>query len=180
MQQSAGGGGVIGSAATDITNPYETMPCACIYCFACLAQRIANEEGEGWTCLRCGELVNACRPWSGDIWEESFAQAQPASSGNAKTVGFATMPKFGTDRGDEEEKGHLQEVDPMPEAEHVPPALDVGDRTAMDDTRNFDLGALSESNEWARASEEHSSSDEQSEEYDEDEEEEGEELEFDQ
>ncbi|RKU43522.1 peroxisome assembly protein (Peroxin-2) [Coniochaeta pulveracea] len=80
---AAGAGGVVGSAQTDITNPYETIPCACIYCFVCLATRIEREEGEGWTCLRCGELVKECRPWNGDVLEP------PKKSPSAKTVGFA-------------------------------------------------------------------------------------------
>ncbi|RDA89525.1 hypothetical protein CP533_1516 [Ophiocordyceps camponoti-saundersi (nom. inval.)] len=49
--------GVVGSAQTDVTNPYETVPCGCVYCFVCLATRLEREEGEGWTCLRCGEHV---------------------------------------------------------------------------------------------------------------------------
>lgn len=67
---SGASGGVIGSAQTDVTNPYETIPCGCIYCFVCLAQRLEAEEGEGWICLRCGETVKECRPWSGDVMEE--------------------------------------------------------------------------------------------------------------
>jgi len=73
--------GVIGSAQTDITNPYETIPCGCIYCFVCIATRLEREEGEGWTCLRCGETVKACKPWNGDVLEP----AKPA----AKTVAFS-------------------------------------------------------------------------------------------
>ena len=55
-------GGVIGSAATDITNPYETIPCGCIYCFVCLAQRIEAEEGEGFR-LQTGLIIppNSCQ-----------------------------------------------------------------------------------------------------------------------
>ncbi|OCL14598.1 hypothetical protein AOQ84DRAFT_308619, partial [Glonium stellatum] len=67
---AGGGGGVVGSVATDITNPYEAVPCGCVYCFVCLAQRIAGEDGEGWTCLRCGETVRECRAWNGDVLEE--------------------------------------------------------------------------------------------------------------
>ena len=59
--------GVIGSAQTDITNPYEGLPCGCVYCFVCLAQRLEGEDGEGWVCLRCGEIIKECRPWSGDV-----------------------------------------------------------------------------------------------------------------
>ncbi|KAF1942395.1 peroxisomal biogenesis factor 2 [Clathrospora elynae] len=179
LASSASGGGVVGSSATDITNPYETVPCGCIYCFACIAQRIANEEGEGWTCLRCGALVKECRPWSGDIIEEqqrrrSYSHSEEDRPTTAKSVGFATAEM------EADEKARLREVDPVPEHE------DASGATASDDgimrtglTRGLDLGEslFTESSEWARASEDRSSSeDEQSEEYDEDEEEEGEEL----
>ncbi|XXH05590.1 hypothetical protein Hte_012022 [Hypoxylon texense] len=76
--------GVVGSAQTDITNPYETIPCGCVYCFVCLATRLEREEGEGWTCLRCGELVKECKPWSGDVLEEQTKQPPPTT----KHVGF--------------------------------------------------------------------------------------------
>lgn len=75
--------GTVGSAQTDITNPYEAIPCGCIYCFVCLATRIEREEGEGWTCLRCGELVKECKPWGGDVL------SPPAKSPAVKTVVFA-------------------------------------------------------------------------------------------
>ena len=77
-------GGVIGSAQTDITNPYETIPCGCIYCFVCITEKLEAEEGEGWSCLRCGEIVKQCKPWNGDVLEET-----PRSSSNGKVVGFA-------------------------------------------------------------------------------------------
>ncbi|KAF2720867.1 hypothetical protein K431DRAFT_285339 [Polychaeton citri CBS 116435] len=67
LASASGGGGVVGSAATDVTNPYQAEPCKCIYCFVCLAQKLEAEEGEGWTCLRCGEVVMECRPWDGDV-----------------------------------------------------------------------------------------------------------------
>ena len=68
---SGASGGVIGSAQTDVTNPYETIPCRCVYCFVCVATRLEGEEGEGWVCLRCGELVKECKPWAGDVLEET-------------------------------------------------------------------------------------------------------------
>ncbi|KAJ6152777.1 peroxin-2 Pex2-Penicillium chrysogenum [Penicillium chrysogenum] len=77
-------GGIVGSAQTDITNPYETVPCGCIYCFVCIVQKIEAEEGQGWSCLRCGEVVKKCQPWNGDVLEE--ARSQP---GTGKIVGFA-------------------------------------------------------------------------------------------
>ncbi|KAH3920636.1 hypothetical protein HBH56_007640 [Parastagonospora nodorum] len=179
IASSAGGGGVVGSAATDITNPYEAEGCGCIYCFACIAQRIANEEGEGWTCLRCGETVKECRPWTGDIIEEKRPERPETrdSTANSKVVGFATAEYSST----EEEKAALRQVDPMPDSS--PALLPEQDDDGLEKTRGLDLGeslAFTESSEWARASEDRSDSSEpedtQSEEYDEDEEEEGEEL----
>jgi peroxin-2 len=162
--------GVVGSAATDVTNPYEAMGCGCIYCFACLAQRLAHEEGEGWTCLRCGDIVKECRPWNGDVIEQRPRYEElHERPGTGKSVGFAT---------EGEEKAVLREVDPMPEHENVTDEAEQG-ILGTTQTRGLDLGEslFTDTSEWARASEHRSSSeDEQSEEYDEDEEEEGEEL----
>lgn len=97
---SAASGGVIGSAQTDITNPYETIPCGCIYCFVCLAGRIQAEEGEGWTCLRCAEVVKECKPWSGDVLEEP-----PKSSSSSRKVGFSDSAAV------EESMVHVDEKD---------------------------------------------------------------------
>lgn len=83
IMATAASSGVVGSAQTDITNPYETIPCGCIYCFVCLATRIEGEDGEGWTCLRCGELVKECKPWNGDVLEP------PSKSPSTKAVMFA-------------------------------------------------------------------------------------------
>lgn len=87
MAAAASSSGVVGSAATDITNPYETVPCGCIYCYVCLAKRIEQEEGEGWTCLRCGELVKECQAWNGDVLEQSH------KSHSQKTVEFSDKIK---------------------------------------------------------------------------------------
>ena len=83
MAISGASGGVIGSAQTDVTNPYETIPCGCIYCFVCIARKLEAEEGEGWICLRCGELVKMCKPWTGDVLEDI-----PVSR-TKKTVSFS-------------------------------------------------------------------------------------------
>lgn len=177
LASSAGGGGVVGSAATDITNPYEVIPCGCIYCFACIAQRIANEEGEGWTCLRCGEMVKECKPWTGDIIEETKRTYSHSSPDRPKSVGFATAGHH------DDEKAALREVDPMPEHEEDDSVISARDEGHMgtENVRGLDLGAslFTESSEWARASEEDTSDDSQSEEYEEDEEEEGSELGYD-
>ncbi|PVH94764.1 hypothetical protein DM02DRAFT_572318 [Periconia macrospinosa] len=174
-----------------ITNPYEAVPCGCIYCFACIAQRIANEEGEGWTCLRCGETVKECMPWNGDVLETP--QRRPTSSSHdqehashGKSVGFATIGGGGSaastanhDGGDHDES--LREIDPMPEQEDLTGSTVERQASAgIEYTRGLDLGqSLDESAEWARAGES-DDDDEQSEEYDEDEQVEGEELDYDQ
>ena len=89
MMAASGSGGVVGSAQTDIVNPYETIPCGCIYCFVCIVQKLEGEEGEGWTCLRCGEIVTKCRPWNGDVLlEESNRNDKKRVSSSAKVVGF--------------------------------------------------------------------------------------------
>jgi peroxin-2 len=95
----SGGGGVVGSAQTDVTNPYECVPCGCVYCFVCLAQRLEAEEGEGWVCLRCGALVKKCKPWEGDVLIEEEGKA-----GVGKSVGFV-----------EEGEEKLRVVEPRPE-----------------------------------------------------------------
>jgi peroxin-2 len=77
---AAAASGVIGSAQTDITNPYEAIPCGCVYCFVCLAGRLEAEAGEGWTCLRCGEEIKYCKPWGGDVVEEVIKPTGPAKS----------------------------------------------------------------------------------------------------
>ena len=61
------GAAMSGGRATDITNPYEAVECGHVYCYVCLAGKIELEEGEGWTCLRCGGGIKRCRPWRGGI-----------------------------------------------------------------------------------------------------------------
>lgn len=129
----AGGGnsGIIGSAMTDITNPYEADPCGCVYCFVCLAQKIEAEEGEGWVCLRCGAIAKECRPWSGDV---VVTRSRPASGRGRSATGALRTPGEGSpqsfrksvmfDLDDEEKKAILEEerqqekeldnLDPMP------------------------------------------------------------------
>ncbi|CAI7653622.1 unnamed protein product [Penicillium pancosmium] len=99
LAASASSGGITGSSQTDITNPYETVPCGCIYCFVCIVQKLEGEEGQGWTCLRCGEVVKKCQPWNGDVLEE--ARSQP---GTGKIVGFA-MDEPGDDSKEATQNG---------------------------------------------------------------------------
>ena len=89
---TSAGGGVVGSATTDVVNPYETILCGCIYCFVCVATKLEGEEGAGWTCLRCGETVYKCRPWNGDIFVERKHHA------SNKSVGFAEDSSLKTEQ----------------------------------------------------------------------------------
>jgi peroxin-2 len=77
---AAASSGVVGSAQTDVTNPYELVPCGCVYCYVCIATRLEREDGEGWTCLRCGQMAKECKSWNGDILE--------SPKPNAKSVAF--------------------------------------------------------------------------------------------
>jgi peroxin-2 len=106
--------GIIGNALTDITNPYETAECGCIYCYMCLARRIEAEEGEGWVCLRCGELVKECRPWNGDV-EIPVTELPRRSS--RKSIAWADEL---VDEADEKEHDGMSEVDPMPVGDEIP------------------------------------------------------------
>jgi peroxin-2 len=110
LAASAASGGITGSAQTDITNPYEAIPCGCVYCFVCLVQKLEGEEGEGWICLRCGEIIKKCKPWHGDVLEE----ARPQSS-SGKIVGFAVDEDAGV-HGNESEKemdGSVEKSSPL-------------------------------------------------------------------
>jgi peroxin-2 len=140
---TSGGGGVIGSAATDITNPYEAIPCGCVYCFVCLAQRIEAEEGEGWTCLRCGETILECKPWNGDVLEEPLKLG-----GNGKSVGFSqdTLQVHEPLVTPSLTDVTMRELEPMPTEDE----LETVDDEEPEPTMAADIN---ESSEWARASE---------------------------
>ncbi|KAI3324776.1 Pex12 amino terminal region-domain-containing protein [Xylariaceae sp. AK1471] len=125
---AAASSGVVGSAQTDITNPYETIPCGCIYCFVCLASRLEREEGEGWACLRCGELVKECKPWSGDVLEEPCK----ASSPSTKHVGFV----------DDQDQDQYVSTDPAEEneaeAQNAEPDVNTGSSTEDQDSEIYE------------------------------------------
>ncbi|RMZ79273.1 hypothetical protein DV737_g3486, partial [Chaetothyriales sp. CBS 132003] len=89
-----GSGGIIGSAATDIVNPYETLTCSCIYCFVCLATKIEAEEGSGWSCLRCGESVIA----KSVGFTDQQPRPAPASVGDAENDDNAHYDDIRTNR----------------------------------------------------------------------------------
>lgn len=121
---SASAGGIIGSVRTDITNAYETVPCGCIYCFVCITEKLEAEEGEGWVCLRCGEIVKQCKPWNGDVLEEARA-----SSGSGKVVGFAMAA--------EPQKGKVADMvddEAEPEKNDFIPDLDTDETVEISNT----------------------------------------------
>ncbi|KAI0126509.1 peroxisomal biogenesis factor 2 [Xylariales sp. AK1849] len=120
MLAAAASSGVVGSAQTDITNPYETVPCGCTYCFVCLATRLEREEGEGWSCLRCGEMVNECKPWSGDVLEET----SKSPSSTPKHVGFVEDVKEPSPTRDEPSTVYQTEHD-----EHAAAATRISEDT---------------------------------------------------
>lgn len=134
---AAGGGGVIGSAQTDITNPYEAIPCGCIYCFVCLAQKIEAEEGEGWTCLRCGEVVKECKPWGGDVLEDVRQKNSRSSSSHSRPGSSRKSVVFVDDEEEEEPEPHerkLSVVDPMPmDDDEI-----IGSREGLDESHQWD------------------------------------------
>ena len=125
LAASASAGGIGGSAQTDITNPYETISCGCVYCFVCIVQKLEAEEGQGWICLRCGEIVKKCQPWNGDVLEE--ARSQP---GTGKIVGFVM----------DEAPGH-DELDSGQTYETIEKPSPLNDISAVE--------ALHHSNQWS-------------------------------
>lgn len=109
MAASISAGGLTGSAQTDVTNPYEIIPCGCVYCYVCIVQRLEAEEGQGWVCLRCGEIVKQCKPWNGDVLEE-----ERTHTNTGKVVGFA-VDEDGDDAGAEEPDGGAEKSSPLQE-----------------------------------------------------------------
>ncbi|KAL2168779.1 hypothetical protein VTG60DRAFT_6818 [Thermothelomyces hinnuleus] len=129
---AAASSGVVGSAQTDITNPYEAIPCGCTYCFVCLATRIEREEGEGWPCLRCGELIKECKPWNGDVLEEPQVKSSPATT---KTVVFADDVKAPSDNEEENEGEEQQEELGENEGESSQVLVEADPDRSLDDLR---------------------------------------------
>lgn len=91
------GKGIGAGGSTDVTNPYEAIPCGHLYCYICITSKIALEEGEGWECLRCSSLIKKCRPWKGGLGDDFSDEITATSS---KKVGFESGG--GHDGGDGE------------------------------------------------------------------------------
>jgi len=152
LAASGSAGGVIGSAQTDVTNPYEAIPCGCIYCFVCIAHRLEAEEGEGWTCLRCGEIIKECKPWNGDIVEEVISRSTSGSKSSRKSVVFADEEQ--SDDDEQPDTRRMSQIDPVPlddEAEFTedadPGAIEDDDTMGSGDWVAADEAHLVESDE---------------------------------
>ncbi|VVT57716.1 uncharacterized protein SAPINGB_P005834 [Magnusiomyces paraingens] len=104
---SAGGGDSGGDGSgvnTDITNPYECVECGHVFCYVCLASRLVEAEGDGWTCLRCGELVQRMRVF-GDV-DVSAIKVNPAVLKEEEVVVEAEkVEQDEEDEEDEEDEG---------------------------------------------------------------------------
>lgn len=111
------GAGLGGGRATDITNPYEAVECGHVYCYVCIAGKIELEEGEGWTCLRCGGLVKRCRPWRGDVvgltgvgdWGEETMELGSEKGSDHSSDGTISERMLQTDLLDELQDGDTEE-----------------------------------------------------------------------
>lgn len=144
MMAASAAGGMTGSGQTDIANPYEAIPCGCIYCFVCLVQKVEGEEGEGWTCLRCGEIVKKCKPWNGDVLEE--VRPQPTSG---KAVGFAIDNETDTN----EDEGEREGENKGEEEEDHEGEEDSGDKEQSEE-------GLEDSKQWSTVDQESTEGDE--------------------
>lgn len=151
---SSAAGGIIGSAQTDITNPYETVPCGCLYCFVCVAQKIESEEGQGWTCLRCGETVKQCAPWGGDVLQEEAPRSRTTP---AKSVVFAEMEDTevqtvtaATSVTEEEEDEEEDEEDEEEEEDETYSEISEKEEVGFSPFQDMDSdGTMQESSQWS-------------------------------
>jgi len=100
----ADGRGPGAGGSTDVTNPYEAIPCGHLYCYICITSKIALEEGEGWECLRCNTLIKKCRPWKG-VLGDGFSEEVVA--GNSKKVGFESNENI---KGESDDEGRQDSI----------------------------------------------------------------------
>lgn len=47
----------------EITNPYKSTSCGHTYCYVCIESKLLENEGEGWNCLRCNQLIRSVEPF---------------------------------------------------------------------------------------------------------------------
>ncbi|KAI5851720.1 Pex12 amino terminal region-domain-containing protein [Morchella snyderi] len=112
---TSGDFGATGGKATDVVNPYEAIGCGHIYCYVCIAGKIELEEGDGWSCLRCGTIIKRCRPWRGGLkgltgvgdWGEEVDRRKVGfddeEEGELESDGELYDETDGTERAEDEE-----------------------------------------------------------------------------
>lgn len=44
-----------------------------MYCYACLMESVAEEEGDGWSCLRCGTVIKKIKRWEETVGDDAPA-----------------------------------------------------------------------------------------------------------
>ncbi|KAA8911171.1 hypothetical protein TRICI_003893 [Trichomonascus ciferrii] len=66
----------------EVTSPYKA-DCGHVYCYVCIKSKLLENEGEGWTCLRCGQLIRSIEPYI-DIDPKAVVvkDLQPDEDGN--------------------------------------------------------------------------------------------------
>lgn len=93
-----------------ITNPY-CGECGHGYCYTCLVGAVAEEEGDGWGCLRCGTTINRVRRWTERIGEERVPSAQKDGSSNEIENDITPVEDASTHEEEEEEEGEEEKTD---------------------------------------------------------------------
>jgi len=68
-----------------ITNPY-CGECGHVYCYTCLLGEVAGEEGDGWTCLRCGMIVKHVGRWKEVVGEGPSSEENEGDTQEAKHI----------------------------------------------------------------------------------------------
>lgn len=113
-----------------ITNPYQGE-CGHVYCYSCLVSEVVGEEGDGWSCLRCGYLVKRMNRWNERVEQgegikgkgekngevETGVDGEESGTGSGSEGVEVTTPK-GESVNDVEEEGE-DEVEEVDEAEET-------------------------------------------------------------
>jgi peroxin-2 len=94
-----------------VTNPY-CGECGHVYCYACLLGEVVGEEGDGWTCLRCGSMVRQIKRWEEKVEiegedgrEESSTEQGREAEEKVNEVSEVEAPEI------ESEEGSVEDVD---------------------------------------------------------------------
>ena len=121
-----------GGGSTDVTNPYEAIPCGHLYCYICITSKIALEEGEGWECLRCNTLIKKCRPWKGGLGDDF---SEDVVTGSSKKVGFES--DGGNENGKDESDDEGRQDSIVDEEDIAKLTETLVDENEDDDHHNF-------------------------------------------